>query len=126
MKLTSKQKLFCEYYVSNGFNATQAAISAGYSEKTARQIGFEILKKPDVSKYIEDYKKKVAKIVLITTEDVVRGLMKEAFGECEDSTSATRISALKALSDYTGGFDANRTTQVNVDMTHEEWLRSLD
>ncbi|MCC0650821.1 terminase small subunit, partial [Clostridioides sp. ZZV15-6598] len=34
-KLTEKQKRFCDYYIKTG-NATEAAIKAGYSEKTAK------------------------------------------------------------------------------------------
>ena len=41
--LTDKQRLFCNYYMQS-FNATQAAIKAGYSEKSAYQIGYQLLK----------------------------------------------------------------------------------
>ena len=47
-KLTDKQEVFCREYIID-FNATQAAIRAGYSEKTARSLGAENLTKPDVS-----------------------------------------------------------------------------
>jgi hypothetical protein len=51
-KLTPKQKAFADYYIETG-NATEAAIKAGYSKKTAYSIGNENLKKPEVKKYIE-------------------------------------------------------------------------
>lgn len=47
-KLTGKQKRFVEEYKVNGGNATQAAIKAGYSEKTAYSIGEENLRKPEI------------------------------------------------------------------------------
>ena len=47
-KLSVKQETFVRQYVLNGGNSTQAAISAGYSEKTAKNIGSENLTKPDV------------------------------------------------------------------------------
>ena len=47
MKLTKKQEIFCQEYVKD-FNATRAAIVAGYSEKTARMMGCENLTKPDI------------------------------------------------------------------------------
>ena len=53
MKLTPKQRAFCDYYISTG-NATEAAIKAGYSEKTARKIGHENLTKLDIKKYIDE------------------------------------------------------------------------
>lgn len=50
-KLTEKQKFFCREYLRD-FNATQAAIRAGYSPKTAKQIAAENLSKLDLRRYI--------------------------------------------------------------------------
>lgn len=50
--LTDKQKRFCEEYMID-LNATQAAIRAGYSERTAYSIGDENLRKPEISKHIQ-------------------------------------------------------------------------
>lgn len=44
-KLTTKEQLFCIEYCSNGSNGTRAAIAAGYSEKTAREIATQNLSK---------------------------------------------------------------------------------
>lgn len=52
-QLTAKQQRFCDEYLID-MNATQAAIRAGYSAKTAKQIGQENLTKPDQKKYIAD------------------------------------------------------------------------
>lgn len=51
MKLTPKQKKFADEYIATS-NATQAAISAGYSESSARQIATENLTKPAIVAYI--------------------------------------------------------------------------
>ena len=51
-KMTAKQMRFCDEYLID-LNATQAAIRAGYSEKTARVIGQENLLKPAIKEYIE-------------------------------------------------------------------------
>lgn len=50
--MTAKQQRFCDEYLID-LNATQAAIRAGYSEKTARQIGQENLTKPAIKEYID-------------------------------------------------------------------------
>jgi phage terminase small subunit len=47
-QLTWKQRAFVDAYLENGFNATRAAIKAGYSEDSARSIGSENLTKPDI------------------------------------------------------------------------------
>lgn len=50
--MTSRQQKFCDEYLISG-NATDAAIKAGYSPKTAKNIGSENLAKPDLKAYIE-------------------------------------------------------------------------
>lgn len=68
-KMTKKQMLFCDEYLID-LNAAQAAIRAGYSEKTARAIGAENLTKPDIKEYI---KKRLAEkeAALIADQDEV-------------------------------------------------------
>ena len=51
-KMTAKQQRFCDEYLTD-LNATQAAIRAGYSPKTARQIAQENLTKPYIREYID-------------------------------------------------------------------------
>ena len=51
-KMTAKQQRFCDEYLTD-LNATQAAIRAGYSEKTAGVTAAENLKKPKIQEYIK-------------------------------------------------------------------------
>lgn len=51
--MTDRQKRFCDEYLID-CNATQAAIRAGYSPKTAYSIGEENLKKPELKTYIDE------------------------------------------------------------------------
>lgn len=51
--MTERQKRFCDEYLID-MNATQAAIRAGYSKKSAKSIGQENLTKPDISAYIRE------------------------------------------------------------------------
>ena len=51
--MTERQKRFCEEYLID-CNGTQAAIKAGYSEKTATKIAAENLTKPDIREYIDE------------------------------------------------------------------------
>lgn len=53
IKLTPRQRRFADRYLVS-LNATRAAKEAGYSEKTAREIGYENLTKPHIRKYIDD------------------------------------------------------------------------
>lgn len=51
--MNARQKKFCDEYLID-CNATQAAIRAGYSPKTAKSIGNENLTKPDLKAYIDE------------------------------------------------------------------------
>lgn len=54
MILTPKQKSFCELYAGNSGNAKQAAIDAGYSEKTAAEQASRLLINVNVLEYIRE------------------------------------------------------------------------
>ena len=73
-KLTAKQDAFVKAYLLNGGNATQAAISAGYSEKTAKSIGQENLTKPDIAKSIESHQKKAEEVFIMSKTDKLKVL----------------------------------------------------
>lgn len=74
MKLTPKQKAFVREYKANGGNGTQAAIKAGYSEKTARKIASENVTKPDIREALEKEEKKLQEKYEYTIDDMVREL----------------------------------------------------
>lgn len=78
MELTDKQIRFCQEYTID-FNATQAAIRAGYSEDTARSIGSENLTKPDIKEYISELQESAATALKITRERVLNAYGKLAF-----------------------------------------------
>lgn len=50
--LTDQRILFCHNYLKHKFNGTKAAIKSGYSKKSARQMGTELLTIPSIRKYI--------------------------------------------------------------------------
>lgn len=72
-KLTAKQKRFCDEYLKD-MNAKQAAIRAGYSEKTAHSIGNENLKKPELKKYITDRMKEKDANLIADQDEVLQHL----------------------------------------------------
>lgn len=72
-RLTFKQQRFVEEYLLD-LNATQAAIRAGYSERTARQIGEENLSKPDIAEAIQRAMKSRSEAAGITAESVLKDL----------------------------------------------------
>lgn len=77
-KLTERQKRFCDEYLID-LNATQAAIRAGYSKKTAKVIGSENLTKPDIAARIEKRRAAQIKRTEITADRVLLELARIAF-----------------------------------------------
>ena len=101
--LTPKQQRFVEEFLVD-LNATQAAIRAGYSEKTAGAIGVENLRKPAIRSAIEKAQKARAERTEITQDDVIRRLVREADGAGEDTSATARIRATELLGKNIGMF----------------------
>ena len=81
--MTEKQKAFCDYYIETG-NATEAAIKAGYSKKTAKVIGSENLTKPYLKQYIDERLAKIEDARIAKGEEVLQYLTKVMRGEEKD------------------------------------------
>ena len=91
--LTDKQKRFCQEYVIDN-NATQAAIRAGYSEDTARQIGSENLSKLYISDYIAELRKEKSEELNITLNDMLKLELHIAHGGEKDSDKLRAIDQI--------------------------------
>lgn len=98
--LNDKQKAFCREYVKD-FNATQAAVRSGYSEKTANRIASRMLSKVDIQKYIEQLKQDLTKDTKVTVEWIAEQLTDIAIQSEKDSD---RIKALELLGKYKAMF----------------------
>ena len=83
--LTLKQQRFADEYIISG-NATQAAILAGYSKKTARSIGQENLTKPDIKKYIDERLEELESSKIAKQEEVLKYLTSLMRGEETEQT----------------------------------------
>jgi phage terminase small subunit len=81
--MTPKQERFIEEYLID-LNATQAAIRAGYSEKTAAVIGVENLKKPNIQQAIQNAIDKRSKRTKITQDMVLEEIAKLSFSNMLD------------------------------------------
>ena len=82
-KLTPKQQRFVDEYLID-LNATQAAIRAGYSEKTARAVGAENLTKPDIREAIDQSLNKRSQETRIDANWVLTRLAAEAEADIAD------------------------------------------
>lgn len=83
--MTEKQKRFCDFYIETG-NAKEAAIRAGYSEKTAKQIGQENLTKPDLRAYIDERLAELKNERTADAQEVLEYLTAVMRGEYKEAT----------------------------------------
>lgn len=119
-KLTDKQARFCEEYVID-FNATQAAIRAGYSKKTAGQIGEQNINKPAIRTRLRELQQKASKHLEITHEDLLSQLKTWAESDITETLGLT-IAELKELPVQVRRLitKAKRTTRKHRDGSTEE------
>lgn len=106
-KLTAKQQKFVDEYLID-LNATQAAIRAGYSSKTAGEIGHENLNKPQIRAHIDAKMAEHSARTGVNQERIIRELARIAFldptqlvnmdsAEIHDDTSADDRAAIASV-----------------------------
>ena len=118
--MTKKQKSFCEEYLID-LNATQAAIRAGYSPKTAYSIGHELLSKPEIRAYIDKAMAERSKRTGVNADRVVRELAKVAFVNAEDVIDVKNAKLLPDASrDDTAAIASVKVKIVSGDTESEE------
>jgi len=88
MALRGKQQRFVDEYLVDR-NATQAAIRAGYSQKTATVIGAENLTKPNIQEAIKLGEAEIAERTKITQDRVMKELEKIGFSNMLDYITIT-------------------------------------
>ena len=83
-KMTARQQRFCDEYLID-LNATQAAIRAGYSKKTAGVIATENLQKPNIKEYIDMRMAEKEKSLIADQDEVLKYLTSVLRGESRSS-----------------------------------------
>ena len=78
--LTGKQAAFVRAYTTNGFNATQAAITAGYAESSAHVTGHENIRNPKIKAEID----RILAQHAMSPEEVIARLTDHARGDLGD------------------------------------------
>jgi phage terminase small subunit len=110
--LTAKQQRFVEEYLID-LNATQAAIRAGYSEKTAYSIGNENLSKPEIAKAIETAQQERSQRTEITADRVpVTGGQKRPSDHGSRARTSIHEASLRQGMDSRGEGSRNPTSDM--------------
>lgn len=121
-RLNDKQLRFAQEYTVD-LNATQAAIRAGYSAKTAYSQGQRLLKKDEIQDAIREANRKRSEATGITAEWVLTGIAEIATRE--DARDADRLKAFELLGKHLGIWEQRQTQEdssIRVEIgAAEDW-----
>lgn len=116
--LTAKQEMFCREYLVD-LNATQAAIRAGYSPDSAKQIGSDNMSKHDLQERIAELKAERNQRVTVSADYVLERakMIHEACWNQDDAKNS--IAALKLVGDHVNVQAFKQHTEISGGITVE-------
>lgn len=102
--LTEKQKLFCENYISNGFNVLKAYEDAYGAKKGKPSYPYTLLKEPHIQEYIKARREEIYESLNIDAIRIIQELADMAFASKEDAiyVPSIKLKALEQLSKNLG------------------------
>ena len=110
-KLTAKQESYKNNRIA-GMGVSESYKAAyntkNMSDNALRKEASVLENHPLIAPAIEKSKEKATDKAIVTLEMVLNGLLLEATSNGEGCTQSARVAAWKALTDFTGGFDANK------------------
>ena len=99
-KITGKMLLFLESYLANGGNATKAAISAGYSESSARSQGNRLTTNANILAELDRRRSALVQKALWARENSVRTLAEIAMNAEKDADKIRAVAELNEMHGY--------------------------
>lgn len=111
-RFEGKRAAFVREYLVD-CNATQAAIRAGYSKKTAASQAHDLLKKPDIQAALGEGQKRLAEKTETEAEWVRKQLKAEATDYSEFASHSARVRALELLGKVNGIFEADNKQKAD-------------
>ncbi|WP_353891480.1 terminase small subunit [Latilactobacillus sakei] len=132
--MTPKQQKFADNYIKTG-NATQSAVLAGYSKKTAAAIGLENLEKPIIKAYIDEQLGEMHDDTIASAKDVMKYLTSVMNGKQTESvvtnkgivkgvevSAKDRIKAAELIGKRHSLFtDKVEQTNTNIEIDVGDW-----
>lgn len=125
--LTDKQRLFCYYYMQS-FNIYQSAIKAGYSIKTAPQIGYQLLQKTSIKAFLSKLKEEQETEFLLSQKKVLNRHLQIAFSDITeyinpdgtlkeniDGTLLKKITVKNSKSEDDSGYKESSTVSIEME-----------
>lgn len=125
--LTPKQDKFVKAYLLNGGNATQAAISAGYSKKTAKESGYENLTKPHIAKVLKSHQEKANETFIYDKTkklDILQSIINNAATMHDERGMINHSAAISAIKEHNLMQGDNEPIETNQNvrvMSETDW-----
>lgn len=124
MALTLKQSRFVDEYLID-FNASRAAIAAGYSSSGAKVQGSRLLTNANVRRLVDRHQQETSKRLRITRDDVIKGLVVAAEQARLNKDPASMISAMSEVSKMMGYYKQETDKPLALD-NHNELKSQLE
>lgn len=125
MKLTVKPKKFADEYIICG-NATEAAIKAGYSKKTATVMASENLTKPNIKKYIDARLEAIQNEKIADQQEVMEFLTAVMRGETTEATLIGKGYGEQAVGDVPVSMKERIKAGELIGKRHGMWTEKVD
>jgi phage terminase small subunit len=128
--LTDKQRRFVDEYIIS-LNATQAAIKAGYSPKTAEQMGYKLVQNSSVSEALQKKRLKLEKKTEITQERILQELANVALANATDYVTITDggvqiVNTADIPPDKLAAIAGIKQTQTGIEIKTRDKLKALE
>lgn len=121
-ELTDKQKAFCKEYCVD-WNASRAARDSGYSEKTSKEIGHNLLTKVHIQEYLTEIQKDIGKLSGVSALGNIKKLLEIA--KKNEAKDSDKIKALEVVNKMVGlnAPDKIEQTNTNIKPRKVNWTR---
>jgi phage terminase small subunit len=118
-RLTGKQLAFLNAYVQLGMqNATQAAVKAGYSDKHAHKVAYQLVEHPLIKLELGKHRQKIDSAISVTFQDKVDLLWRLA-EKNEDVQPEIVIKSVAEINKMMGHYAPEKSYNVNVNQNLE-------
>ena len=124
MSLNDRQARFVHAYALSG-NGSKAAREAGYSPRTAGQMGFELLKKPDVVEALSAYRKGIEAEFNVSKQRVLEELQSAIELAKIQGDAGAMIAGWREVAKICGYYSPERV-KVDVDISGKRFIDRLE
>ena len=120
--MNQRRRAFCEAYLVSG-NATNAAVKAGYSTRTARSIGQRLLTYVDIQEYLELRNQEISDANTAKMEEVRQfwtAIMRD-----QSMKPVDRLKSSELLAKAYGAFSEHISGEISVSAIVSDWIEAI-